>query len=177
MFYLYIMSNLTNNEDIKFVYNEKSYENLNAAQKEGAIIFGEDGSLHVNTKEFIPAGAKFTDTIPTPEEIVALFLKGAQGKQGLEGFQGVNGNRGIQGNQGSVGEQGKQGNQEKQCQKIKKRLCSISQHSLFCCCYAIACLCLSAIVCFVYDRFLHEASCLTTFIFVFGLQHIPQLLP
>ena len=109
-----VMSNLINEEKIKFVYNEKSYENLNAAQKEGAIIFGQDGSLHVNQKEFIPKDAKFTDTIPTPEEIVALFLKGAQGKQGLEGFQGVNGNRGIQGNQGSVGEQGKQGNQGKQ---------------------------------------------------------------
>lgn len=107
-------SNLINEEKIKFVYNEKSYENLNATQKEGAIIFGQDGSLHVNQKEFIPKDAKFTDTIPTPEEIVALFLKGAQGNQGLEGFQGVNGNRGIQGNQGSVGEQGKQGNQGKQ---------------------------------------------------------------
>ena len=82
--------------------------------KEGAIIFGQDGSLHVNQQEFIPKDAKFTDTILTPEEIVALFLKGAQGNQGLEGFQGVNGNRGIQGNQGSVGEQGKQGNQGKQ---------------------------------------------------------------
>lgn len=107
-------SNLINDEKIKFVYNEKSYENLNAVQKEGAIIFGQDGSLHVNQKEFIPKNAKFTDTIPTPEEIVALFLKGAQGKQGIEGFQGVNGNRGIQGNQGGVGEQGKQGNQGKQ---------------------------------------------------------------
>ncbi len=104
-------SNLINDEKIKFVYNEKSYENLNNTQKEGAIIFGQDGSLHVNQQEFIPKDAKFTDTIPTPEDIVALFLKGAQGKQGIEGFQGVNGNRGIQGNQGTTGATGAQGNQ------------------------------------------------------------------
>ena len=109
-----VMSNLINDEKIKFVYNEKSYENLNAAQKEGAIIFGQDGSLYVNQQEFIPKDAKFTDTIPTPEEIVALFLKGAQGKQGLEGFQGVNGNRGIQGSQGATGSSGYKGNQGKQ---------------------------------------------------------------
>ena len=114
MFYLYIMSNLKNNEDIQIVYNEKPFDDLNDTQKKGAIIFGKDGSLHVNQQEFIPKDAKFTDTIPTPEEIVALFLKGAQGKQGLEGFQGVNGNRGIQGSQGATGSSGYKGNQGKQ---------------------------------------------------------------
>ena len=42
MFYLYIMSTLTNNEDIQFVYNEKPFDDLNDTQKKGAIIFGGD---------------------------------------------------------------------------------------------------------------------------------------
>ena len=86
-------------------------------EHDDAIIFGNDGSLNVKSKnnfdkEIIPAGAQFTDTTYSEEDIVNLFLKGAQGHQGIQGFQGVNGNTGVQGVQGTQGATGDIGDKD-----------------------------------------------------------------
>ena len=78
-----------------------------------SVIFGDNGAIGAMQNIFVPAGAQFTDndTTYSSEDIVKLFLKGAQGHQGLEGFYGIQGNQGVQGPQGKQGNKGVQGDQ------------------------------------------------------------------
>jgi len=111
---------MDNNNLINLIYNAKN-GNLDGYQN--AIVFGEDGSLRIKgqqnnssfSKVYIPADAKFTDTIYSADDIVNLLkttdrLNELQGAQGNQGIQGTQGNKGIQGDNGIQGNQGTQGN-------------------------------------------------------------------